>query len=104
MKYYLLRLNGPRPSFPHDITAEEGALMREHSVYWRGLAARGMAHAVGPVADPKGMYGMAVLELEDHVDPRVVGGDDPVVKAGVGFTIEVLPILSLITPKSVASA
>ena len=100
MKFYLLKLIPPRTSFPQDITAAEAGLMREHAVYWHMLARQGIAHAVGPVADPAGAYGIAVVELPDQADPQALGAGDPVVKAGVGFRFEVLPMMSLITAKS----
>src|SRR5579859_6960706 len=65
MKHYFFRLISPRPSFPADMTPAEATLMREHSAYWSGLIAQGLAHAVGPVFDPKGPYGIAIASLDD---------------------------------------
>jgi uncharacterized protein YciI len=103
MKHYFFRLVPPRPSFPGDMTPQEAALMREHSVYWSGLIAQGLVHAVGPVFDPRGAFGMAVASLPDGDDPQALGAADPVVKAGVGFRVEVLPMPSLLLPQKPAA-
>ncbi len=98
MKHYFFRLLPPRSTFPGDMTPAEAALMREHSVYWSGLMARGLVHAFGPVADPAGAYGVALVSLDDGADPKAIGDDDPVVKSGTGFRIVILPMPSLIAP------
>jgi uncharacterized protein YciI len=103
MKFYLFKLIPPRPSFAQDMTAEEAQLMRQHSAYWSGLMRQGLVHAFGPVADPKGIYGIAVAELEDQSDPQVLGRGDPVIQANAGFSIELLTMPSLVTPKTASS-
>ncbi len=89
MKFYLFRLIPPRPTFPADMTPAESEMMREHSTYWRDLMGRGLVVAYGPVADPKGAYGIALLRLEDGADARALAIVDPAIKAGAGFTFEV---------------
>ena len=56
--YFLCRLVSPRPSFPHDMTAAEAALMQEHASYWMGLVQDGTAVAFGPVFDAEGAWGL----------------------------------------------
>jgi len=99
MKHYFFRLLPPRSSFPGDMTPAEAALMREHSAYWSGLIAQGLVHAVGPVFDPKGPYGIAIASLDDAADPQTLAAADPVIRAGVGFRTEVLPMPSLLLPQ-----
>jgi uncharacterized protein YciI len=96
MAYFHLKLMPPRPSFPQDATAEELAAMQRHSVYWRQKAAAGVAIAVGPVFDPRGAWGMAVIEVDDEEAARATADADPVAQAGLGFHFEVSPIPSLI--------
>lgn len=43
----------------------EGELMQEHFNYWKDLADRRIAIVYGPVEDPKGVYGLAIMETED---------------------------------------
>jgi uncharacterized protein YciI len=98
MKHYFFRLIPPRPSFPMDMSPAEAALMREHAAYWSGLMAQGLVHAFGPVLDPKGPHGIAVATLEDQADPQTLGAADPVMRAGIGFHIEALPMPALVLP------
>lgn len=92
MNYYFYRLNSPRPTFPADITPAEGALMREHVTYWHALMQQGHVVAFGPVADPRGAYGMGIIRLADGTDPTSLGANDPTIRADVGFTFEVHPM------------
>ena len=96
MGYFHLKLVSPRPTFPFDITEAEGAAMAEHAVYWQKLAADGHAIAVGPVFDPKGPFGLAIVETENEAEAEALGAADPVVKAGFGFRYQVTPMPSLI--------
>jgi uncharacterized protein len=100
MAYFFFKLIPPRPTFPADITPEEAALMQRHVVFWRGHMAQGKMLAFGPVADPKGAYGIGLLRLEDGTDPQALAESDPVVAAGVGFRAEVYPMPSLVLPES----
>jgi uncharacterized protein len=95
MKHFLFKLNPPRPTFPVDMTPAEGKLMLDHVAYWSGLMNKGQVIAFGPVADPKGPYGIAVMQLEDNVDANSLVADDPTIKANVGFTFAVYPMPDL---------
>ena len=96
MGYFHLKLIPPRPTFPFDITEAEGRAMAEYAVYWRKLAQDGHAVAVGPVFDPKGSYGLAIVETENEAEAEAFGAADPVAKAGLGFAWEVAPMPSII--------
>jgi uncharacterized protein YciI len=39
--------------------------MEEHVVYWKNLQAKGYVIVFGPVFDPKGIFGVGILELEE---------------------------------------
>jgi uncharacterized protein YciI len=99
MKSYFFKLIPPRPDFVQSMTAGEMQLMREHVVYWKELLARGIAVAFGPVADPRGAYGIGIVQLPDEQDPAALSADDPVIKAGVGFRGEISPMLDLVARK-----
>jgi uncharacterized protein YndB with AHSA1/START domain/uncharacterized protein YciI len=90
--YFLFRLLPPRPSFIRDITAEEMAIMQAHSNYWRGKLAEGKIVAFGPVADPKGSWGVGILRLSDASEADTLTSSDPAILANAGFSIEVLPM------------
>ena len=88
MKYFLFKLIPPRPTFPQDITESEGKLMQDHVAYWRGLADKRTALIFGPVLDPDGMYGIAIIETNDGTVVQDIGKNDPAIKAEVGFRFE----------------
>ncbi len=98
MKYYLFKLVPPRLTFPADMTPVEAGLMQEHAAYWRGLMGRGQVVVFDPVADPKGSYGVAVLQLPDDADPGPLGENDPTIKVGVGFAFELHPMPQAVLP------
>jgi len=96
MAYFLLRLKGPRPSFPFDATEEEKARMQEHSAFWQEKADAGIAIVVGPVFDPDGAWGMGLVEVGDESAARALYEADPIIRAGLGFSYDVLPVPQLI--------
>src|ERR1700722_3237007 len=79
---FFMRLVAPRPIFPGSMTPEEVALMKEHVVYVGKAFETGMVLAYGPVLDPAGAFGIALLEVENlaeaedwaRKDPSIVGG------------------------------
>jgi uncharacterized protein YciI len=96
MGYFHLKLVSPRPTFPFDASEQERAAMAEHVGYWRRLAEEKLAVAVGPVFDPKGPWGMAVVETENEAEAEALAAADPIITASLGFRYDVAPIPSLI--------
>ena len=88
MNYFFYKLIPPRPTFPLNMTEEEAAIMQEHFAYWSGLIGEGKAVAYGPVMDPKGTYGIAVVEIEDETTAQIIAGNDPAIKSNAGFGFE----------------
>jgi len=93
--YFFSRLNPPRPSFAQDMTEEEHRLMGEHVVYWKAFAEKGIALLFGPVADPKGTFGICVTQVESEAEMQSLTANDPVVRTG-NFTVEFYPMPNLI--------
>jgi uncharacterized protein len=87
--HFLYKLIPPRPTFPADMTEKEGAVMEEHFGYWAGRVEERQAVAYGPVMDPSGMYGIAVMEVADESAARVIAESDPAITSSVGFGFEV---------------
>ena len=77
MNYYFYKLISPRPTFPGDITPEERVLMQQHAVYWSEQIKKGNTVLVGPVADPKGNFGVGILRLEDPNGLAPLVANDP---------------------------
>lgn len=91
MKRFLLKLIPPRPTFAEDMTEAERNVMREHVSRWKDLAEKGIAVVFGPVLDPRGAWGVAIVEVADEADAHALVPNDPVIKAGLG-TIQVYPM------------
>jgi uncharacterized protein YciI len=95
MGYFHLKLIPPRATFPFDLSEAEKVAMGEHSLYWQRLAEDMRAVVVGPVFDPKGAYGMAIVETENEAEAEALGAADPVIIARLGFRYETCPMPSL---------
>jgi uncharacterized protein len=89
MNHFFYKLIPPRPSFPRDITEVEGTIMQEHFAYWHRLMEKRKVVVVGPVLDPKGTYGIAVLEVEDTAIAENLAKNDPAITSKAGFSFEV---------------
>lgn len=94
-KYFLLKLIGPRPTFPMDMNADERAAMTAHVAYTRSKLGD-TAVAFGPVADPGGVWGLGILAVKDEAAAREFVANDPVIKANLGLRYEVIPMMNLV--------
>jgi uncharacterized protein YciI len=99
MKYYVFKLIGPRADFATTMTPPEMALMQAHAAYLRGFMDKGQIVVFGPVLDQAGVYGLAVVRLEDGIEPDTIWREDPVIKAQAGFSYHVAPMLNAIIPE-----
>jgi uncharacterized protein len=76
-KYFFLKLMPPRSSFTLDMTPEERGIMQQHVIYWKPYLNDGTVIVLGPVADPKGGYGMAVVGVEEESLLDILMANDP---------------------------
>lgn len=91
-EHFVYKLIAPRPTFPHDMTEAEATVMQEHAAYWSGLVGQGTAVAFGPVFDPAGVWGLAVVEAADEAEVRTIGEGDPAVSSGTAtFDVFAMP-------------
>ena len=79
-----------------DITPAEVKLMQEHSLYWRALLTQGIPIVFGPVADTKGAFGICVFRANSEPEANALAGDDPTIRANVGFRFELYPMPSAV--------
>ena len=93
---FAYKLISPRLTFAHDMTDAERRVMIEHVAYWTSLMEKGVAVVFGPVLDPKGPWGLAVVEVHSEEETRTIRSNDPVFKARLG-TIEIYPM----SPRSI---
>ncbi len=75
--HYALYLNPPRPTFMQDMSNEERGIMQKHVGYWNDLMQKGKVLAFGPVLDPKGAYGLGIVEVENEEEVKTMIANDP---------------------------
>jgi uncharacterized protein YciI len=92
MKYFMYKLIPPRPTFNLDMNAEEAAVMQSHIQYWNGLFAERKVLIYGPVLDPKGVFGLAVIEVGSDEEAQAMIDKDPAVTSGIN-KYELWPML-----------
>jgi uncharacterized protein len=78
-----------------DMTPDEALMMRAHREYWTPRVETGAVVAMGPVADPAGGYGVAIIEAGCAAELEAMQGADPVINAGCGFVYENLLMLAI---------
>ena len=101
MPFFFCRLNPPRADFAQTMSDAERALMGRHAAYLKAEQDKGVAVLFGPVGDPKGAWGLGILECADQAAAHAVTDNDPVVKSSQGFSYDVYPILSANLRKSI---
>jgi len=98
-KYFLLKLVAPRPTFVTDMTEREARVMQEHAAYPKDYMDRGMVIVMGPVLDPEGPWGVAVVEARSEDEVRSIIAKDPTILSGLGFRYEIFPMLRAVVRK-----
>jgi uncharacterized protein len=88
MPHYLCKLKPPRPTFLADMTPEEATVMRGHREYWMPRVEIGTVIAMGPIADPAGAYGVAIIEAPSLTALEAMQACDPAILAERGFAYE----------------
>jgi len=88
MPHFLCRLTPPRPTVLAEMSEEERALMAEHVDYWRPYVEVGRVAAMGPVDDPAGVWGVAIIEAESRAEVEALQARDPIVLSGRGFSYQ----------------
>ena len=77
MPHYFLKLNPCRPTFAQDMTAGERAIMLQHVAYWTDLLNKALVVVFGPVMDPKEVYGVGVVEVDNEEQLKGLIDNDP---------------------------
>src|SRR5712675_45709 len=76
-KHFFLKLNPPRSSFTVDMSQEERNIMLRHVAYWAPYVNDGTVIVLGPVMDPKGGYGIAVVRVDSDEHLQQLLLNDP---------------------------
>jgi uncharacterized protein len=80
LQYFVLYLHPSRPDFAQTMTQEERAIMMDHVGYWKEIMARGKVLAFGPVLDPKAVYGLGIIAVENEQEVKDFIANDPAAK------------------------
>ena len=75
--HFFLKLVPPRPTFTIDMTNEERIVMKQHVSYWKPYVDNGLVLVLGPVLDPKGGYGIAIVGVDDETQLETLITNDP---------------------------
>lgn len=78
------------------MTSAEAEAMKKHVLYWTGLLEKGTVIAFGPVADPKGPWGVGLVGVSDEAELRALEVGDPAIQAEIGMRYESYPMPRLV--------
>jgi uncharacterized protein len=95
-KYFVLYLLPSRPDFAQTMTEEELSIMQEHIGYWTDLMNKGKILAFGPVMDPKEVYDLGIVSVEDEQEVKDLIAGDP---AGKINKYEYFPMDAMVPAK-----
>ncbi len=90
-KHFFMKLNPPRASFTIDMMEAERNIMLQHIAYWKPYVDNGTMIVMGPVADPKGGYGVGVIAVDDETQLHELIANDP---ANGLNSYEILPMMA----------
>jgi uncharacterized protein YciI len=65
--------------------------MTQHAAYRVDETDKRIAVVFGPVLDPKGVYGLAIIDVENEDQAQTLAAEDPVVKSGIQ-RLEIYPM------------
>lgn len=76
-QFYAVYLRPLRPDFATTMTDKEREIMMQHVGYWTQLLNQGKVYAFGPVMDPKEIYGLGVVAVENEQELKDIIANDP---------------------------
>ncbi len=92
-KYFAVYLLPSRPDFAQTMNDEERAIMGEHVSYWTEKMNQGKVIAFGPVLDPKSIYGLGIVAVDDEQELNSFIENDP---AGKINRLEFFPMMAIV--------
>jgi len=76
-QFYAVYLNPSRPDFALTMTDSEKEIMSQHVAYWTEKLKQGKVYAFGPVMDPKKIYGLGIVAVENEQELKDLLANDP---------------------------
>ena len=95
-KFYVLYLKPLRSDFAQTMTAEERNIMLQHVAYWTEYMNKGMVLVFGPVMDPKEIYGLGIVAVDQEDQLKTLIENDP---AGKINRYEYYPMRAMVPVK-----
>lgn len=95
-QYFVLYLLPLRPDFAQTMTDEERTIMMQHMGYWTDLMNKGKVVAFGPVLDPKAVYGLGIISVNNEQEVQDFITNDP---AGKINKYEYFPMKAVVPSK-----
>jgi uncharacterized protein YciI len=100
---FLLRLEPTRPGFTlQNMTVEEASLAAQHAKYLMSLFDSGKLSLAAQVFDPKGLWGIVIVNAADREAAGALLDGDPSVKAKM-FRGEVIPLRVVLEKRAEAT-
>ena len=91
LKQFLLRIEPVRKDFTlQGMTADEHKIAASHFMYLKSLHAEGKIALAAQVFDPKGFWGVVIVNAADAEAATEILNGDPMIKAGM-FRGEAIP-------------
>ena len=76
-QFYAVYLRPIRPDFATTMTNDEMTIMQQHVGYWTEKMKLGKVYAFGPVMDPKAIYGLGIVAVENEQELQEFIANDP---------------------------
>ena len=92
MKYFSLPARSPTVHLCHRHDGPGGRSNAKARRLLEGSGRQGTAIAFGPVADPKGGWGVGIIAVGDDDELRHLQNGDPAIRADIGIKYEVYPM------------
>ena len=85
-----------------NMTEEEGQIAGQHFAYLQGLHADGKLTFAGQVLDPKGLWGIIIVNAPDQEAANAILNGDPTIKAKM-FRGEAIPFRTVFDKAAAAA-
>lgn len=92
-QFYAVYLKPSRPDFAMTMSDQERAVMMQHVGYWTEKMKQGKIYAFGPVMDPREIYGLGVVAVDDEQELKDMIANDP---AGTINRYEYFPMKAVV--------
>ena len=76
-QYFVLHLLPCRPDFATTMNDEERGIMMQHVGYWKDAMSKGRVLVFGPVMDPKAVYGLGIVDVDNETELKTFIENDP---------------------------